>query len=92
MLKDAETRSMINKSMEEMLKTGEALDLSKYPKNQEGDAILPPTLNIEGMELCYADTERWVWSVGRNPKTGEVLASTSSKFYEDPSFECLWLR
>jgi hypothetical protein len=83
---------MINKSMEKMLKDGEALDLSKYPKNADGDAVLPPTLDIEGLDLCYADTESWIWSVGKNRKTGEVLASTSSKFYGDPAFECLWLR
>lgn len=83
---------MENKTMERNIMSGEALDLSEYPKTADGDVVLPEDVDIEGKDLCLASTEQWIWSVGRSKKTGQVLASTSSKLYGNPDFECLWLR
>ncbi len=78
--------------MEKLLNSGAALDLSIYERTHDGDIKLPVDLDIDDKDLCLAKTEEWIWSVGRNVLTDEVLASTTSKFYQDPSYECLWLR
>ena len=82
---------MLNKAMEQKLCSGEAVDVGIYPRTRDGDFILPPELAIDGYDLCDAATESWIWSVGRD-STGRVLASTTPKFYQNPGFECLWLR
>jgi hypothetical protein len=37
-------------------------------------------------------TEEWMWSIARDLQSGPFLASTMDKFYENRSYECLWLR
>lgn len=82
---------MLNKAMEQKLVRGEAIDVGIYPKTWDGDLVLPPDLAIGDHDFCVAATESWIWSVGRD-SSGRVLASTTSKFYQNPGFECLWLR
>jgi len=79
-----------NLRMAEKLTSGECVDLSSCKRTKEGDYIL--TQFTEGVDYCDADTENWIWSIGCNNKTGKILASTSAKFYDNPSFVCLWLR
>lgn len=57
-------------------------------------------------DFCDKKTEQWIWSIGRMKedrvfgkdettktlKKGTILASTTSAFYENPFFDCLWLR
>ena len=91
-----------NRRMLEMLEAGEAIDVSECRRNESGDYVLEgETLETftasnkespEGIDLCDADLEQWICSVGRDLRTGEVLAATTSKFYESADYECLWLR
>jgi hypothetical protein len=83
---------MTNAQMEEMLRAGEALDVSGCPRDEHGDYLLPPGFFRESVDYCDAVQELWVHSIGRHIQTGEVLASTSGRFYQNPLFECLWLR
>lgn len=86
---------MHNLSMKRKLEKGEALDVSKYPRNHLGDYVLPHDLVIEDLDLCDGDREAWIWSVGRCKCCGTRIASTSSKFYtmgKDPEYVCEWLR
>lgn len=61
----------------------------------------------ESGRVDFADitTEQWIWSIGRALKTfrikgdvdylvhkDQVLASTSTSFYQNEYFDCLWLR
>lgn len=74
---------MKNMAMWNKLINNEAIDIQESRKNEDGDYVLG---NGDAKE------EVWIWSIGRNKKTGEVLASTAADFYRNPDFECLWLR
>jgi hypothetical protein len=81
--------TMRNNAMRQKLTAHEAIDVSDFPK-KEGVYVLPHF--TEGKDYCDAQTEQWIWSIGRNLKDGTILASTDSRFYQNPEFECLWLR
>lgn len=84
---------MPNFSMKRKLDKAEAIDVSIYPKNADGDYILDLNASdIEDIDLCDSKTEQWIWSVGQHLETGQVLASVSAKFYQNPAFKCIWLR
>lgn len=84
--------TMNNLSMKRKLQKGEARDVSACPVTEEGDFIFPPGFFEEGRDYCDGEREAWIWSIGRNAETGEVRASTTSKFYEREGWTCLWLR
>jgi hypothetical protein len=83
---------MKNKFMYQLVAEGEAIDVSVYPINSDGDYILPPDVDVEGKDLCNLKTDQWIWAVGKRKKDGVILASLIPKFYLDPKFECIWLR
>jgi hypothetical protein len=82
---------MMNRSMQEKLNSGDALDVRKI-----GRVIQPGLFTLdqflEGKDYCDAENEAWIWSIGRDKETGDILASTTAEFYQNPDFECLWLR
>ena len=77
-------------AMEKKVRDGEAVDLSECARNKSGDFILD-TFD-DDMDYCVLAAGSWIWSIGRDLKTGSVLASTTGKFYQNPEYECLWLR
>lgn len=81
---------MQNLKMLEKLEKYDAVDVSIFPKNQDGDYILPEY--VDGVDYCDADTEQWIWSIGVHNGTGQILASTTGKFYQNPEYKCVWLR
>lgn len=81
---------MRNLRMQEKLQRGDAIDVSKSEKTLEDDYIL--TDFTEDVDYCDSVNEWWIWSIGRNYKTGQILASTSNKLYQNDEYECLWLR
>ncbi len=87
---------LLNLRMAEKLSDFEAEDISQCEKSSEGYYILTGDLadpaHIDGMDFCDASKEQWVWSIGRNKKTGQVLASMNACFYQNPEYDCLWLR
>lgn len=101
---------MDNLAMERKLDSGEAVDLAPYRcKDAAGMYQIPQDQwkAMEECDLCDAEREWWIWSVGRCVKTwrfeqgenllllvvkGTILASTSSVLYQHQNFKCLWLR
>ena len=81
---------MQNLRMKEKIERREAIDVSRCDRTEDGHYILPHV--VEGIDYCDAQSETWIWSIGRCVKTGQILASTSSEFYTNPDFECLFLR
>jgi len=79
---------MHNKAMQRKLESGHCIDVSGYPR-YGGAYILPQFW--DGKDYCNAQTERWIWSIGRR-SDGVILASHSTEFYGNAEFECLWLR
>lgn len=76
--------------MREKVSKYEAIDISDKPKNKDGDYIL--NTFIEDKDYCDIKEEFWIWSIGEHIITGEILASTSNKFYQNPDYNCLFLR
>jgi hypothetical protein len=81
---------LVNKAMARKLRKGEAVDISNYPTTKEGYYMLDDF--FEDKDYCDAAKEQWIWSIGVNYATGQVLASTSSNLYQHPEFECIFLR
>lgn len=79
-----------NIRMQELLTAGKAVDVSGCDVNDSGDYILEEFETDK--DYCDGKKETWIWSIGRNERTGEILASTTSKFYQKPGFHCLFLR
>ena len=75
--------------MIEKVNSGEAIDLSK---NETKDGFYILKQFVDGADYCDLKNETWIWSIGKNYKTGQILASTDTVFYQNPDFECLWLR
>ncbi len=76
--------------MEEKLQKGEAIDLARNPKLANGDYVLKSF--VPDKDYCDSKEEAWIWSIGRNIYTKEIIASTSGKFYENPEYDCLFVR
>jgi hypothetical protein len=88
-IKDA-INKLMNYRMKEHVASGRAIDLSKNGRTKDGDYII--TNFVDDSDYCDAEKEEWIWSIGRHKKTNQILASTSSKFYQNPDYDCLWLR
>lgn len=81
---------MINKAMERKLNAGTCIDVSGCRRTSTGDYILPAFEPEK--DYCDKRREVWIWSIGKHHRTGEVIASTSNFLYQNPEYECLWLR
>ncbi len=86
---------MKNLHMRQELRSGEAFDVSGCRRTKEGDYILPrrmhPPKRKDPKNYCDAKLAAWIWSIGRNKRTGQVVASLSGRFYQRRGWECVWL-
>jgi len=81
---------MINRAMAEKLQRRLAIDVSKCER--EGPYyVLKEDAELE-LDYCDAEKELWIWSIGRRLSDGKILASPGSDLYQNPAFECVWLR
>lgn len=37
-------------------------------------------------------SKHYIWSIGKRHSDGVILASRNGDLYQNPEFECLWLR
>jgi hypothetical protein len=81
---------LMNYRMKEHVASGRAIDLSKNERTKDGDYII--TTFVDDSDYCDAEKEEWIWSIGQHKTHKFILASTSSKFYQNPDYDCLWLR
>jgi len=47
---------------------------------------------VEDIDYCDFLQQEWIWSIGRELKTGRIRASIRAEFYLNDEFECLRLR
>lgn len=80
---------MLNKAMERKLRSGKAIDVSHAER--EGRYYVLTSCH-RGKDYCDAEREEWIWSIGRRFADGVILASTRADLYQNPAFDCLWLR
>jgi hypothetical protein len=77
--------------MQEMLAGGEAINLSSYQRTPEGGYLLPDDLSIDGMDLCDAAAEAWIWLVYQ-PENGQRIAITGPEQPAPPGCQVVWAR
>lgn len=87
--------NMVNRAMSRMLAVGEAVDLYSEGKLVLGTVGSPTIFQIEqfrdGIDYCYSISEQWVHSIGKG-KDGRIFVAFDNRFYQNPDFECLFLR
>ena len=82
---------MKNLRMREKLDLGECLDVNKIGRSI-GHGLFILTSYEDGVDYCDAAHDQWIWSIGKDRATGEIVASSDTRFYQHPEYECLWLR
>jgi hypothetical protein len=76
-------------SMKRKLDAGEAIDISECPREGEYYILKEATERKDYFDLR---NEIVIWSIGRRRRDGVILASAKRDLYDNPDFECLWLR
>lgn len=82
---------MQNKSMEHALRAGQALSVLVEGRKID-DGLYELRRFVDGKDYCDPQREWWIWSVGRHVFDGRIMAATDVRFYQDPNWECLFLR
>jgi hypothetical protein len=94
-LSEAVLVKRLNQYMLESLESGEAVDV-----RERGEEIEPGVFRLRifnkatQLDYCDAKNQAWIWSIGRDKQTGEILAATDGRFYSDETgrYDCVWLR
>jgi hypothetical protein len=80
----------MNRSMLRKLVRGEVIDVSECDRTDDGFYVLKRF--VEGKDYADCAEEEWIWSIGKRRTDGVILASTSNVLYQNPDFDCLFLR
>lgn len=91
---------MRNQAMQRKLRDGEAIDVEKVSEpmdradqeNPELRGTWKLTAFEEMADYCVVSTEQWIWSIGKRASDGAIFAALDGRFYQNPGFECVWLR
>ena len=78
--------------MQEKLENGEAIDLSNCEKEGRYYVVPEELWDNSGVDYCDSVRECYIWSIGRRYNDGKIIASSASDLYQNPDFECIWLR
>lgn len=76
-------------SMKRKIDEGAAIDVGAFPRDGEYYVLARV---VAGVDYCDAGKTAWIWSIGKRLSDGVILASTKADLYQNPDFECLWLR
>ncbi len=82
---------MTNLAMQQKLQSGEALDVLQEG-HEISDGLYLLRRFVDGRDYCDPKREWWIWSIGRNVFDGRIMASVDTRFYQDPNWDCLFLR
>ena len=84
---------MKNKEMERQLEQNEVIDVNTIGDRWPGfEGVWELYDFMDEVSYCDAEGERWIISIGRRKLDGKIFAATDNRFYENPAFECLWMR
>lgn len=83
--------------MRQAVDKGDCLDVNAIGRPWEGFEgevwLLDKVKRFDdGKDYCDLAGQRWILSVGRSKSTGQYFAATTTRFYQSPYFECVWLR
>lgn len=79
----------MNLAMQRKVRNGEARDIGACER--VGRYYMLATF-MDDVDYCDLAAGVWIWSIGRRLTDGMILASPSADLYQNPEFECLWLR
>lgn len=82
---------MKNLRMREKLDLGECVDVNKIGRSI-GVGLYVLDSYEEGKDYCDAANDCWIWSIGKSVATGQIMAAIDTRYYQNPLYECLWLR
>jgi hypothetical protein len=92
-------RPMVNQAMKRKLASGECIDvetvLAPHHPGDTGPAfagVFRLRVFTDGVDYCVSSTEQWIWSIGKRASDGAIFAAIDGRFYQNPAFECLFLR
>ena len=83
---------MRNLIMQQRVKEGVAIDLRHCDRNADGDYRIPAAWFQPDADYCDTRAETWIWSIGKNIETGEILGAVGDRFMAAPGWDCVWLR
>lgn len=92
---------MQNQAMARKLAAGEAIDVDRVAVDRtpedRADAELAGadvwrlSAFQDDRDYCVGSLEAWIWSIGKRGD-GAIFAARDTRFYQNPRFECLFLR
>jgi len=82
---------MKNLRMREKLDLGECIDVNKIG-HSIGAGLFVLDVYEDGTDYCDAANDQWIWSIGKHAVSGKIMAAIDTRFYQNPHYECLWLR
>jgi hypothetical protein len=83
--------TLSNISMASALKVGHCLDVRREGR-ELSEGVFQLKRFIDHVDYCDTLKERWIWSIGKNVHDGRIQASVDTRYYNDPNWECLFLR
>jgi hypothetical protein len=90
---------MLNQAMARKLESGECIDVEKILAPADAADVGPAFAGVyrirsftDDVDYCVGSREYWIWSIGKRLTDGAIFAATDARFYQNPAFECLWLR
>jgi len=82
---------MSNKAMQNKLMKDKAIDVRMAGTEVE-KGVFELREFVDDVDYCDAQTESWIWSIGRRLSDRKIFASTDTRFYQNSDYHCLWLR
>lgn len=82
---------MKNLRMCEKLNLGECIDVRQIGR-EIGNGLFVLDEYKDGVDYCDAQTEQWIWSIGKRIEDDVIVASLDTSLYMNPQFVCVWLR
>jgi GH43 family beta-xylosidase len=73
------------------VQSGRSLSVLAEGKQLE-DGLFELRRFVEGRDYVDPQRGRWVQSIGRHYATGQIYAAFDSRFYDNPTWECLFIR
>lgn len=93
-MEESPNTTVIPQRMAEKLKTGRARDVRKDGQedpSHPGHFILD--VYMDDVDYCDGKTGQWIWSIGRQRDFPKLyVASLRGDLYQNPDYECVWLR
>lgn len=80
-----------NPYMHRALTTGQMIDVRQIGTETE-PGVYRLTRFVPDVEYVDSETGKYIYSIGRDHATGEILAALDGRFYNNPDYECVFLR